>query len=145
MKSPICKLMAALLLAALVPAVSSHAGEPETPLASSMEKLNDAYKSLSRALKAPDAAQKASYVEWAATITDQAMKALDLVPELISELPAEKQAEMKDAYHKDMKAFVATATDLEKALTEERWADADALLKDMRKAKSDGHHAYKKE
>lgn len=110
-----------------------------------MEKLDDAYKSLSRALRAPDAASKASYLEWVGTIKAEAEKCIDLIPQKIAAMPAEAQAKILAAYKKDMKAFIESAVTLEKAVTAENWDDANAVLKDMRKAKSSGHEAYKPE
>jgi hypothetical protein len=146
MKSSLRPLVAVLLTALSVPvAFSQAADKPATPMVESMEKMDTAFKSLGRALKTPDAAQKAAYLESVGVIKAEAAKSRDLVPEKIAELPADQQAAMKEAFQKEMDAFIGLVADLEKAVDEERWADAETVIKGMRKAKSAGHESYKKE
>lgn len=139
-------MFATLLLASLAPVVFAQAADkPATLMEQSMKELDAAFKNLGRELKSPDVAQKPAYLEWAATIKAEAVKSRELVPQKIAELPTAEQAAMKADYLKEMDAFIATVGDLEKSLREERWADADVIIKAMRKAKSQGHENFKKE
>lgn len=145
MKSSLSPLVAVLLTALSVPVVLQAADAPATPMIESMERMDTAFKSLGRALKTPDAAQKAAYLESIGAIKTEAVKSRDLVPQKIAELPADQQAAMTAAFQKEMDAFIGLVADLEKAVDEERWADAETVIKSMRKAKSAGHESYKKE
>jgi soluble cytochrome b562 len=110
----------------------------------SMKRMATAFKNLGKALKAPDAAQQETYIQWAATIKTEAVKCKDFVPVKISEMPAAQQAPVLKDYQKDMDAFIVSAGVLEKALQEKRWADADAAMKVLGKEKSSGHKQFQK-
>lgn len=67
------------------------------------------------------------------------------MPKKIAALPADQQAPLIEAYKKHMDKFLAAVDALGKAVAEEKWADADTLIKDMNKQKSSGHEQYKKD
>jgi len=138
-------LLASTLLALSFLSASAQNTPEKTPMEKSMEALDAAFKEVRKALRAPDAAQKEQYLKWVETIKTEAAKCKDLVPKKIAELPTDQQAPLIEAYKKDMDKFITAIDSLGKALSEEKWADAEAIIKDMGKQKSSGHEQYKKE
>jgi hypothetical protein len=135
----------AILFALLSLPAPARSADEDTPLGNAMDAIAKAYKALGTELKAPDAARKDAYAKLAGTIQDEAVKSIDLVPAKIAALPESERAKLLDAYKADMKKFAATAGDLKSAVADAKWADADALMKALKKDKASGHEQFKLE
>lgn len=140
--APRSLLIAALLASTFAPLALRA---DDTPLAKSMEAINDSYKELRKALRTPDAGQKAQYLKLVAAIRVEAVKGKDLVPAKIEELSgAEKTTELA-AYKKSMDDFIASLDELTKLINDEKWDEVNASVRNLNSQKSDGHDRFKKQ
>lgn len=145
MKASIRILPLAIILAMLSLTSSARSADEDTPLGEAMDAIAKAYKALGAELKTPDPARKDAYVKLAATIRDEAVKCIDLVPAKISAMPEAERPQILKDYKTDMNKFAETAGVLKIALGEAKWSDADAAMKSLKEDKSSGHEQFKME
>lgn len=115
-----------------------------SPLEMLMKDMNKAFKVLKNGLESPDAAKKDDYIKAANSLKEAAVKAKDLVPKKFEDMPEEERKAAQEGYRKSMDEFAATAEKLEPLLKEEKWTEAEAVVKELRKSESSGHKAYRK-
>jgi soluble cytochrome b562 len=114
----------------------------DTELAGKMDKMGSAFRALRR--QAADASKNADSLAKLATIKENAVASLKLVPAKAADLPAAEQAKFVAAYKADMEKFIALTGKLEAAFKAGNNAEAAKLLGEMASAQKAGHKEYQK-
>jgi hypothetical protein len=121
------------------------AAEETLSVHDSMERIDEAFKTLRRILRAPDTTQTPDALAALATLKTEAARSRDLVPETLSSLPEAELATALPAYREQMDAFLKTIGELEQAIQAGDWTQAGQLARQMQRQKSEGHERFKGE
>ena len=114
-----------------------------SPLSSTMNQMSNAFKALTKDLKAPVDANKDKYVKLATSIKENSVKAGDMTPSMAMAVPDNKKDDLIKSYKKDMDRFGIDMDTLIEALKAGKWDDANKDLAAVKKDMDDGHTKYR--
>jgi hypothetical protein len=144
-----CLLALPLGARAAEPAAQEHAGMDDdhdnSPLHQAMEKMQKAYRPLSRALRNPVPADKATYLEQLQTIEQLAIEAKTYTPPSIEELPEAERPAKLAAYRSDLAQAIGTMLELERAILADDWDNVKTLGQKLGSERGQGHKKYNPE
>ena len=119
--------------------------EKETELYASMERMNDAYRDLRRAMRGASDENKASYLELADVMLKEAKDSKELVPEKVKKLPEAEQENMLEEYNRQMDGLITAIKEIRSELEKGDYDKSNSLLRNLRGIKSEGHDTFKEE
>ena len=119
--------------------------EKETELYASMERMNDAYRDLRRAMRGASDENKASYLELADVMLKEATDSKKLVPEKVKKLPEAEQEKMLEEYNRQMDGLISAVEAIRNALEKGDYGTANTMLRELRGIKSEGHDTFKED
>jgi soluble cytochrome b562 len=128
------------------PALSSTEpnGKPAA-LHASMERIDEAYKSLRKILRTPETAAPADALAAITILKTEATRSRELVPETVTALPETERETALKAYREMMDTLVKTIGELELAVKAGDWTKAGEIARTMQRQKSEGHERFKAE
>jgi hypothetical protein len=130
------------------PAAHDHAAmgdDDNSPLHQAMSKMQKAYRPLSRALRNPVPADKATYLEQLQTIEQAAVEAKAYTPPSIEELPEAERPAKLAAYRADLAQAIETMLELERAILADDWDNVKTLGQKLGSERGEGHKKYNPE
>jgi hypothetical protein len=116
--------------------------EAGTEMDRAFGRLERDYKKLKTALEAPTDAGRELYVKITGEMLDEARKARELDPEMISQVPEAEREKFLEGFRAEMDAFIANIGKLEEALKTSRWDESRQLMETLWQNKKDGHRAF---
>ena len=119
--------------------------EKETELYASMERMDDAYKDLRRAMRGASDENKASYLELADVMLKESTDSKKLVPEKVKKLPEAEQEKMLEEYNRQMDGLISAVEAIRNALEKGDYGTANTMLRELRGIKSEGHDTFKED
>ena len=136
----------ALLMLFVAPAMTradeaGQKGEQSSELGDSMEKMNGAFRKLRR--QVTDPAQNESSLALVAKMRSTVVESAKYLPDKISKLPAEAQAEAKASYADKMKELLATTDELAEALKAGKNEQAVKIIEELHLQEEAGHKAFR--
>ncbi len=133
-------LLTGLFASALFTIPATAEEEDEHPLAVQMSTMNDAYKAIRRE-KDP-----AKGAELAREAQDAMIKAITILPELVTEMPeGDEKAKAAANYRKMMGELIATLGSMELAFLDGDMEKVKEVVKEMRDSKKSGHDQFMEE
>jgi cytochrome c556 len=137
--SMLTRLMLAACAFAILTTTAAHAG---TEMERAFERLQRDYKKLKTALEAPSDGDREIYLKITGEMLDEARKARDLDPEMMSSVPEAERAKFLENFRADMDAFIANIEKLQDAVKNARWDEAKQAMDTLWQNKKDGHRAF---
>lgn len=116
-----------------------------TEMEKSMERMDDAYKDLRRALRGASAENKAEYQALMSTMIKEAKASREWVPKKLAPLPEAEQAKAMVGFQKEMDGMITELERIADLLEKEQFDDAGTALRGLRTYKSEGHEKYRLE
>ena len=120
-------------------------GHGHTKMEDSMDKLNDAFRELRKAVRRPDPAQKETYLGYIDVILKEAKISKEYVHMRYEGMEGEELETAMASFEKDMDIFIKTIEELYAAIDAEDFDAANEKINMMRRQKSSGHQAHKPE
>lgn len=111
-----------------------------SPLKAEMEKLDEAIDAVADFLKKPEGDAPMAEVAAAEAALNEAKKH---EPRATQRQPEEKRAEYVRDYKIGINKTIRLMLDLEDALLQKKWKEAEKVLGELEKAKKDGHQVFK--
>lgn len=136
------RLILLTVVCALAVGPGAFAAEPETELATKMDKMGSAFRALRR--QAGDASKNADSLAKIATIKEAAVASAKLEPVKKNDLPAAQQKKFVADYQAKMKEFVALVEKVEAAFKANNNAEAEKLIGQLADAQKAGHKEFQK-
>jgi soluble cytochrome b562 len=116
----------------------------DTPLEISMQHMKKAYKELSLDLQQPQDSAKPDYLNLAAALKAEGLKARADVPKIADGMTADQKAAMVTAYQKSMDTFVQSVDVLSQDLQQSQWDAARKQMDLLKQEMIDGHKQFRK-
>lgn len=133
-------LLAATALALFLPAPVLRADE--SPIEEHMESMGKSFKQIKSQIGDP--AQKAAVLKAIASLQKHAAASAEFAPEPTRKIAPKDREKFAADYKAAMKELVATIEKLQKAVSEDRAADAKKLVDELKEAETDGHAEFRK-